>query len=113
MIDNQELTSKELDAETINVFWNNFNQSYCEKFSQPDKAAISYEKAAIKFALENYEKSREEQLTATQQKLDVAVEALEKIERIIPIETPDKLGLPLVKICQITLEALNTIGKRL
>lgn len=63
------------------------------------------------------------QLTQTQQALDsslqtnkalvdrlvIAKEALENIERITPIKTSEKLGFPLVKICQITLEALNAI----
>jgi len=47
--------------------------------------------------------------STTQQKLDLAVEALKAIERVIPIETPDKLGLEMTRIAAITLEALANI----
>lgn len=58
-----------------------------------------------------YERMKEaiKQIESLTSQLKEAKEALEEIERSIPIETPDKLGFPLVKICKITLEALKAI----
>jgi len=50
-----------------------------------------------------------DKLTTAQQALDGAVKALKSIERAVPIETPDKLGLPLTQITKFTLEALAQI----
>lgn len=114
MKDNQELTSKELE----DIDPEGLIHSYVASRKLANKMNVSvtlhyegHDYTIKPMRLGDKVNSLKEQLTAAQQKLDVAVEALKEIERAIPIETPDKLGLPLVKICQIALEALNTIGK--
>lgn len=156
MKDNQELTSKELDAQVAEIMQLESSYEYAkleplkiiELVSNMDKRAKILI-AGVRKAMEvledtapdtiwmgsfnetmwehlasiidfEAEKQQElpledtalKQLTATQQKLDVAVEALEGVRKIManielhPIEIESRID-------EITKAALNTIGKRL
>lgn len=95
MKDNQELTSKELDNQKESLF------KLLGRVSGGDVRALK--EAAILFA------GQEKQLTATQQKLDVAVEALEELLNVFP---SDYAELTYAKgAIKLAEAALNTIGK--
>jgi hypothetical protein len=79
-----------------NAPWNKFRENW-------DTSHKEYDAEITEFVEDK------ERLKVVQQALDRTVEALKEIERIIPIETGDKLGFPMVKICKITLEALASI----